>query len=123
VTAWVPLDVGWNSNCPFWVRTSLRSAPLRRSEHLSFKDRTYPNWFQWIVVSATLDRPTTITVTEKTRRLLEAVKCAGESFDDMIQDLLEETFLDDKFYAEIERRWQTEKRVPGNRVMKKAGLV
>jgi Putative antitoxin len=74
-------------------------------------------------VSATLDRPTTITVTEKTRRLLEAVKGAGESFDDLIQDLLEETFFDDKFYAEIERRWQTEKRVPGNRVMKKAGLV
>jgi predicted CopG family antitoxin len=70
-----------------------------------------------------LDRTTTITVTEKTRRLLEAVKGAGESFDDLIQDLLEETFFDDKFYAEIERRWQTEKRVPGNRVMKKAGLA
>ncbi len=74
-------------------------------------------------VSASLSRPTTITVTERTRRLLESVKGEGESFDEMIQDLLEEAFFDDEFFREIERRWRTEKRVPGHRVMKRAGLA
>lgn len=73
-------------------------------------------------MSATLDRPTTITITERTRRLLESVKGSGESFDDLLQDLLDETFYDDEFYAEIERRWRTEKRVPGRSVLRKAGL-
>jgi hypothetical protein len=41
----------------------------------------------------------------------------------MIQDLLEETFFDDEFFREIERRWQTEKRIPGRRVLKRAGLA
>jgi predicted CopG family antitoxin len=75
------------------------------------------------LVSASLGRPTTITVTERTRRLLESVKGEGESFDDMILGLLEETFFDDEFFREIERRWQTEKRVPGRQVMKRAGLA
>ncbi|MCI4352721.1 MAG: hypothetical protein L3K14_04955 [Thermoplasmata archaeon] len=70
-----------------------------------------------------MSRPTTITVSEKTRRLLESVKATGESFDDLLQDLLEETFFDDEFYREIEQRWRTEKRVPGNRVLREAGLV
>ena len=74
-------------------------------------------------MSASLSRPTTITVTERTRRLLESVKGEGESFDEMIQDLLEEAFFDDEFFREIERRWRTEKRVPGHRVMKRAGLA
>ncbi|MCI4372425.1 MAG: antitoxin VapB family protein [Thermoplasmata archaeon] len=72
-------------------------------------------------MSATLNRPTTITVSERTRRLLESVKGDGESFDEMIQNLLEETFFDDEFYSEIEHRWQTEKRIPGTRVLKRAG--
>jgi len=74
-------------------------------------------------VSASLARPTTITVTERTRRLLESVKGEGESFDEMIQDLLEETLYDDEFFQEIERRWRTEKRVAGRRVLKRAGLA
>ncbi len=74
-------------------------------------------------MSAALNRPTTITVTERTRRLLESVKGEGESFDEMIQGLLEETFFDDEFYQEIERRWRTEQRIPGRKVMKRAGLV
>lgn len=74
-------------------------------------------------MSTALDRPTTITVTERTRRLLETVKGDGETFDEMIQDLLEETFLDEEFYHEIERRWQSEKRIPGQRVLRRAGLV
>jgi hypothetical protein len=74
-------------------------------------------------VSAALSRPTTITVTERTRRLLESVKGDGETFDEMIQDLLEETFFDDEFFREVERRWQTERRIPGRRVMKRAGLA
>jgi predicted CopG family antitoxin len=67
-------------------------------------------------VSAILGRATTITVSEGTRRLLEAVKGEGESFDDVLRDLLEETFFDDEFYAEIERRWRAERRVSGRKV-------
>ena len=74
-------------------------------------------------VSVLLSRPTTITVTERTRRVLESVKGEGESFDDLIQGLLEETFYDDEFFREIERRWRTEKRVPGRQVMKRSGLA
>ena len=74
-------------------------------------------------MSVSLSRPTTITVTERTRRLLESVKGEGESFDEMIQALLEETFYDDEFFREIERRWQTEKRIPGHQVMIRAGLA
>jgi hypothetical protein len=73
-------------------------------------------------MASALDRPTTITVTERTRRLLESVKGVGENYDQMIQDLLEETFFDESFYQEIERRWRTEKRVPGRAVLKHAGL-
>jgi predicted CopG family antitoxin len=74
-------------------------------------------------VSVSLSRPTTITITERTRRLLESVKGEGETFDDMIQGLLEEAFYDDEFFREIERRWRTEKRIPGRQVMKRAGLA
>lgn len=74
-------------------------------------------------MSASLSRPTTITVTERTRRLLESVKGEGESFDEMIQDLLEEAFFDDEFFHEIEKRWRTETRVSGRQVMKRAGLA
>jgi hypothetical protein len=54
---------------------------------------------------------------------LESVKGEGESYDDMIQDLLEEAFFDDEFFKEIERRWRTDKRVPGRQVMNRAGLT
>jgi hypothetical protein len=54
---------------------------------------------------------------------LESVKGDGESFDEMIQGLLEEAFFDNEFFREIERRWRTEKRVPGHQVMKRAGLA
>lgn len=74
-------------------------------------------------MSTALSHPTTITVSERTRRLLESVKGTGESFDDLLQDLLEESYFDDEFYKEIERRWTAEKRVPGQAVMKKAGLA
>lgn len=74
-------------------------------------------------MNAALSRPTTITVTERTRRLLESVKAEDESFDDMLQSLLEETLFDDDFYREIERRWQSDKRIPGRKVLAKAGLA
>ena len=74
-------------------------------------------------MSSTLQRPTTITVTERTRRLLEAVKGEGQSFDDLLQDLLEEATYDEEFFREIERRWTTEKRVPGRKVLRKASLA
>lgn len=73
-------------------------------------------------MASALDRPTTITISERTRRLLESVKGEGENFDQMLQDLLEDTYYDDAFYQEIERRWRTEKRVPGPAVLKKSGL-
>ena len=74
-------------------------------------------------VSSALTRPTTITVTERTRRLLESVKGEGESFDDLLRDLLEEASYDEAFYREIERRWNSEERIPGRRVLRKAGLA
>jgi len=74
-------------------------------------------------VASALSRPTTITVTERTRRLLEAVKGRGESFDELLQDLLEDASYDEAFFAEIQRRWTSEKRIPGDRVLRKAGLV
>ncbi len=74
-------------------------------------------------VSASLTRPTTITVTERTRRRLESIKGKGETFDELIEDLLEEASFDDAFYTEIERRWNSERRVPGPDVLKKAGLA
>ncbi|MCI4350162.1 MAG: hypothetical protein L3K15_01425 [Thermoplasmata archaeon] len=72
-------------------------------------------------MASALDRPTTITVSERTRRLLESVKAEGENYDEMLQSLLEETFFDEAFYREIERRWRTEKRVPGRTVLPRAG--
>lgn len=41
----------------------------------------------------------------------------------MLQGLLEDAFYDDAFFQEIERRWRTEKRIPGRQVMKRAGLA
>ena len=73
-------------------------------------------------MASTLDRPTTITISERTRRLLESVKGEGENFDQMLQGLLEDTYFDEVFYQEIERRWRTEKRVPGSVVIKRSGL-
>jgi predicted CopG family antitoxin len=84
--------------------------------------RNYTNWVQLSSMATGLGRATTITVTEGTRRMLEAVKGEGESFDDLLRDLLEDTWFDDEFYKEIERRWSSEKRVSGPRVMRKAGL-
>lgn len=74
-------------------------------------------------MASVLTRPTTITVTERTRRLLEAVKAEGESYDELLQDLLEESSCDDEFHREIQRRWTSERRVPGRRVLRKAGLT
>jgi hypothetical protein len=70
-----------------------------------------------------LTRPTTITVTERTRRRLESIKGKGETFDELIGDLLEETAFDEGFYAEIERRWKSERRLPGRGVLDKAELA
>lgn len=73
-------------------------------------------------MSAGLSRPTTITISEKTRRQLASVKGQGETFDDVIRDLLEETYFDDEFYKEIERRWGSERRITGSDVLRRAGL-
>lgn len=73
-------------------------------------------------MATALAKPTTITVSERTRRLLEAVKGEGESFDDLLQDLVEEASYDDDFYKEIQRRWSNAKRVAATKVFKRAGL-
>jgi hypothetical protein len=73
-------------------------------------------------VSARLDRATTITVSERTRRLLESVKADGDTFDQTIQDLPEETHFDDEVSGEIERRWPSEPRIAGHDVTRRAGL-
>jgi hypothetical protein len=49
------------------------------------------------------------------------VRGQGESFDDLILDLLEDTAFDERFYSETERRWRSEKRIEGRQVMKVAG--
>lgn len=66
-------------------------------------------------------RPTTITVTERTRRLLESVKGDGESYDNLLQALLEKSRFDDAFYEEIQRRWDSEPRVSGTKVLARVG--
>lgn len=73
-------------------------------------------------MATALAKPTTITVSERTRRLLEAVKGEGESFDDLLQDLVEEASYDDDFYKESQRRWSNAKRVGATKVFKRAGL-
>jgi predicted CopG family antitoxin len=75
-----------------------------------------------MLVSEALDRATTITVTERTRRHLEAVKGKNESFDEFLQSLLEESAYGEEFFQEIDRRWSGEKRIPGTRVLRKVGL-
>jgi hypothetical protein len=54
--------------------------------------------------------------------MVEAVKGEGETFDDLLQDLLEDAYCDDKFYPEIEQRWKTEERVSGVGVLREAGV-
>ncbi|MCI4325047.1 MAG: hypothetical protein L3K00_04080 [Thermoplasmata archaeon] len=73
-------------------------------------------------MSEALDRATTITVTERTRRHLEAVKGEHESFDEFLESLLEESTYGEEFFREIDRRWREEKRVPGTRVLRRVGL-
>lgn len=73
-------------------------------------------------MSEALDRATTITVTERTRRHLEAVKGENESFDEFLESLLEESAYGEEFFQEIDRRWNEEKRVPGTRVLRRVGL-
>ena len=72
---------------------------------------------------ASLAKPTTITVTERTRRRLQAIKREGESYDELIEALLEEASFDSDFYAEIERRWKSDRRVPAETVYRTAGLL
>jgi hypothetical protein len=99
-----------------------RGAPRRRVT-FQLLDKPYHHCAQLKLVASPLSRPTTITVTERTRRRLEAVKGDGETFDELIQGLLEESAFDEDFYKEIERRWRSEKRIPWARVSKKAGLA
>lgn len=73
-------------------------------------------------MASSLAKATTITVTERTRRRLQAIKGEGETFDELIGALLEEASFDDVFYAEIERRWKADRRVPAETVYRRAGL-
>lgn len=74
-------------------------------------------------MSTALSRPTTITISVRTRRPLESAKGESESYDHLLQDLLEEASYREASYREIERRWKSEGRIPGRRVLRRAGLA
>jgi predicted CopG family antitoxin len=52
---------------------------------------------------ATADPPTTITVRTSTRRLLESMKRADESYDDLIQELADE-YYPPELISELKKR-------------------
>lgn len=54
-------------------------------------------------IMAIADPPTTITVRTSTRRLLESMKRADESYDDLIQELADE-YYPPKLIAELRKR-------------------
>jgi len=52
---------------------------------------------------AASDRPTTITIRTSTRHLLESMKRPGKTYDDLIQELVEE-YYPPSVIAELEER-------------------
>lgn len=74
-------------------------------------------------MTAASSRRCTITLSVRTRRLLESLKPPGETLADALEELLEETFFSDAFYGEIERRWSSENRIPGGTVLGRAGSI
>lgn len=69
----------------------------------------------------TTDPMTTISVHTSTRRLLESVKGAGESYDELLQDLIEEHYPPE-FLRELRRRIKRSPRFPGEQVFREAGV-
>jgi hypothetical protein len=67
------------------------------------------------------DTPTTLQVTTRTRRVLGSLKAPGQTYDDLIQDLLEEVEGRD-FYETAARRLETvrtgaARAIPGDTVL------
>jgi hypothetical protein len=50
------------------------------------------------------DGPTTITIRQSTRRLLESVKPAGQTYDDLLVDLVDEHYSPE-LIAELKQRF------------------
>jgi hypothetical protein len=67
------------------------------------------------------DPITTISVHASTRKLLESVKAAGESYDDLLQDLLESQYPE-AFLDELRRRVRHSRRYAAAQVFQEAGL-
>jgi hypothetical protein len=67
------------------------------------------------------DPMTTISVHASTRRLLESVKGAGESYDELLQDLIEDHYPAE-FLRELRRRIKRSPRFPAEQVFREAGV-
>lgn len=67
------------------------------------------------------DPITTISVHASTRKLLASVKASGESYDDLLRDLLEERYPPE-FLSELKRRASRSRRYPAETVFAEAGV-
>lgn len=67
------------------------------------------------------DPITTISVHASTRKLLESVKAAGESYDDLLQDLMESQYPKE-FLDGLRRRIQNSPRYRAEKVFEEAGV-
>ncbi len=65
------------------------------------------------------DPITTISVHSSTRRLLESVKVAGESYDELLQELVEANYSP-AFLKELRRRIRESARYPAEQVFREA---
>lgn len=66
-------------------------------------------------------RPTTITIPTAVRQALERYKKPGQTYGDILLELMEE-FPPKEFLEEMERRFRAEKRFPMDQVLRDAGL-
>jgi hypothetical protein len=55
---------------------------------------------------ATADSPTTITIRQSTRRLLESVKATGQTYDDLLLELVDENYSPE-LVSELKRRFSS----------------
>jgi len=67
------------------------------------------------------DPITTISVHSSTRRLLESVKASGESYDELLQELVEAHYPP-SFIKELRSRIKSSRRYPADQVFREAGL-
>jgi hypothetical protein len=71
---------------------------------------------------AVADPPTTITVRQSTRRLLESVKATGQTYDGLLLELVDENYSPE-LVAELKRRFaSTAKARPASDVYRRWGI-